>query len=109
MFFRFFRSREPVVVERPQRDPGATATTNYSVSLSSTGSSTSIADVEAGFLGEQGSPRGPRKSTMLWNSLLAKLRPSSGEEESDRLEKPRRRLTWAAGASIILSLLLVGV
>ncbi|KAL8897361.1 MAG: hypothetical protein Q9207_007257, partial [Kuettlingeria erythrocarpa] len=109
MFPHLFRSREPVVVERPQPNSGPTLPTNYSVSLSSTGSSTSIADVEAGFLGDQGSPRGQWRSTLLWNSLLAKLRPSTGEEESDRLEKRRRRLTRPAGVSIILSLLLVGV
>ncbi|KAL8755066.1 MAG: hypothetical protein Q9184_004910 [Pyrenodesmia sp. 2 TL-2023] len=109
MFPRFFRSREPVVVERPQRDSGSTATTVYTGTRSSTGSSTSIADVEAGFLRGHSNPQEQWKSTRILKSFLAKLGRSSGDEESDRLEKPRKRLTWTAGVCIVLSILLLGV
>ncbi|KAI4089306.1 MAG: hypothetical protein LQ344_005524 [Seirophora lacunosa] len=97
MFPRLFPSRGPPVVEKPTRRD-ADSTTNHTTfhdSRSSTGSSASIADVEAAFLQGESSKRKEWKKACLPSTLLAKLRRSSSNE-TDSPEKSKRRLSIGA-------------
>ncbi|KAI4198046.1 MAG: hypothetical protein LQ348_002078 [Seirophora lacunosa] len=100
MFPRLFPSRGPPVVEKPTRRD-ADSTTNHTTfhdSRSSTGSSASIADVEAAFLQGESSKRKEWKKACLPSTLLAKLRRSSSNE-TDSPEKSKRRLRWLTSSA----------
>ncbi|KAL9049320.1 MAG: hypothetical protein Q9206_005587, partial [Seirophora lacunosa] len=110
MFPRLFPSRGPPVVEKPTRRD-ADSTTNHTTfhdSRSSTGSSASIADVEAAFLQGESSKRKEWKKACLPSTLLAKLRRSSSNE-TDSPEKSKRRLRWLTCTSVVLVVVLLGV
>ncbi|KAL9010763.1 MAG: hypothetical protein Q9173_004342, partial [Seirophora scorigena] len=97
MFPRLFPSRGPAVVERPtRRDADSTTNdTTFHDSRSSTGSSASIADVEACCLQGETSKRKEWEKACLPSTLLVKLRRSSSNK-SHSPEKYKRRLSIGA-------------
>ncbi|KAL8646967.1 MAG: hypothetical protein Q9210_005830, partial [Variospora velana] len=110
MFPQIFQPRGLAAVEVPtQRDPDSiTNDTTFNDARSSTGSSGSITDVEAGFLQGESTNRKEWKKAFLPSSLLAKHRRSSSID-SDPAERSKRRLKWLTCTSIVLAIVLLGV
>ncbi|KAL8832455.1 MAG: hypothetical protein Q9170_004866 [Blastenia crenularia] len=104
-----FRSKSPADDVPPQHCPAPTTSdANKDDTRYSTGSTTSIADVEAGFLPGASSKCQKGYNILGLRHVFSKRRHSS-ETDSTSEEKPKRALTKSGYANIVLSVVLFGV